>query len=557
MWVRMPTGTIELLRMPCSRTSGEYPLLSSATQSLASYTVKTVVGRYTEDLDQTIIVPVFDGWSTCNMVRINGLLYWILDSRTGTDTASSVRLEVTVCGPSSLLHKADRIRGIWSRTPTNTSTYLQHQAISSDMVTSRVIELPNLGLTPNSQQIFWCQVTATVSLSDTDLTPTQDQMTRYGFFFAWDANGYTTSVMCTSSGSVIGSARYPTMEELINDPESLGFQADTIIDISISARCPWEYTKTTGTLGGLSVSVMTLDAGLPQVVAKTGLDAVRFYRMDREWLINSAPEALFSDQTITLTELERVSGAVTIRSNDGSAIAVVPPSLGTSIPIQVQCYGDYGALYTRILLAGTYYTIPEGHAPWVGSAWESYRAYSMTYDRQAMEQAIDYANQRVALGIAEAGANAVSSVAMGAIGGTPLSIATGAISGAVSFGISTWAKLEEQRISESESRSTQALAERRVKAQAGTPYNTGYGLSYCDTVYHIGLQVQIDMPRGLTSAVESAYTLQFGYPAEGVATISMVQGYVQGRLLDSALTRGRLFDRANETIQKGLRFIEV
>lgn len=537
--------------MPCSRISGEYPLLSSASQSLTDYTIKTWTCRYTEDLEQTLIVPDFAGWSSCNVVQMGRLLYWVMDSRTGTDTQSSLKFTLSVCGASSLLSSGQSVTGAWSRLPTNICPYIQHQAMSSDMVFSRSVDLPDLGKDPLGRKLFWVQVTATVAIDDSGTVSAQDTLTRYGFFAGY-TNGFSTAVYPSTSAL---DGVYPTMDQIINSPEMLGFQANTIIDISVSERCPWRYTKSAA---GTIASAMQLTSGAPQISVPQDVIPLKIYRLDRAYMGSASPPVPLTESlTVTLSALEQSSGSVTLRATDGSAIAAIPPSLGRTIPVQVQCIGDYSAIYTRILIAGTWYTIPEGHIPWVGSAWEEYRAYSMAYDRQAMEQSIDYANQRVALGLAEAGASAVSNVAMGTIGGTPLSIASGTLSGAVGYAISAWARVEEQRISESESRATQALAERRVRGQAGTPYNAGYGMIYCDTAERIGLQIGIDMPKGLTAGIDVTYTDCFGYPCEGIWEITVQEGYYRGRLLDSALTRGRLFDKASEELQNGLRFVEV
>lgn len=531
-------------------TSGEYPLLTSADQSLNSYLKRSYTARYVEDLRQSLTLPEFAGWTEVNMLRFGGRMWWVLDSRTSSDTAKAIRFEVSCCGPSSLIHKGDSIKGIWSRLPSNECPYMQRQAVSSDMIVSRSVELPNLGLGPNDEKIYWVEVTATVKLSDSAAVDSQDTITRYGFFSGYHFEGYSTGVVYKDD---ILSA-FATIERIINEPESFGFQANTIIDISISERCPWQYTKAIYTYSDQSFPKMVLKGGAPQVIAA---NAGAMYRLDRSFILNNNVQRLESVVQLTISDLERASGSVSLRAADGSNIAIIPPALGTTIPITVQCVSDYGAIYTRVKINNTYYKIPEGHLPWVGSTWENYKAYSLAFDRQAMEQSIDYANQRAMLGIAEAGANAVANIAMGAIGGNPLSIATGAVSGAVSFGISTWANLEGQRITESESRATQALSERRVKAQAGTPYNTGYGMIYCDTAYLMGLQVQIDMPGGLTSDIDTSYTEQFGYPAENVRTYTIRKGFIQGRLLDDSLTRGRLFDSANSDLQRGIRFVEV
>ena len=538
----MPTGTIELLSMPCSLTSGEYPLLTSASQSLTPYLKKSYTGKYREDLRQSLTLPEFSGWTTVNMLRFGGRMWWVLDSRTSSDTSGAIRFEVSCCGPSSLLHKGDSIKGIYSRLPTRECPYRQFQPRSSSMKFSRSVELTGLQ-NFRGHTTFWVQITATADMiakeyaSATEIALEQGRTTRYGFFAAM-----TDDLQPVEVAGVAGGSKYPTIPDIINNIEDIGLTASVITDISISRRCPYVY--------GVGTSHISLIGLSPNVTIRNTLTS--FYRLEGLDL------SLYSaSRTMTLTNLERDCGSVSICNEQGNGIVSVPTAWDSDVTVDCQCVSDYNSLTTRLSIGGYEYTLPEGHLPWTGSTWEEYRAYSLAFDRQAMEQSIQYANQRTRLGIAEAGANAISNVAMGAIGGNPLSIATGAISGAVSFGIQTWSAMEGQRIAEAESRATQALSERRVQAQPGTAYNSGYGVIYCWNAIKHPACIQLEMPSGLTQEIYDDYVEQFGYPAENARTYTIRKGFIQGRLLDNSLTRGRLFDSANSDLQRGIRFVEV
>ena len=66
------------------------------------------------------------------------------------------------------------------------------------------------------------------------------------------------------------------------------------------------------------------------------------------------------------------------------------------------------------------------------------------------------------------------------------------------------------------------------------------------------------MPAGLTDSVDLAYTGVHGFPAEGVRTITMKQGFIQGRIFaDDALRLGPWFDMMNEKLSNGIRFVSV
>lgn len=548
----MPTGTIEILRMPCSMSSGEYPLLTSKSQSLTAYTVKSIEGRYTEDLQQSLTIPEFSGWSECNMMRIGGVLYWIIDSRTSTDTARSIRFEISACGPSSILHKGDSIKGIYSRLPTNECPYLQISPISSSLkigkMTSLDCGIPAIDGLSDDINVFWVQITTTQSTTD------KSALTRYGAFVYVHRNG-----LMTDKAPCGETDKYVSLSTIMNSIEEI-CPASTVQDISISSTCPFNVFTT-------SISYYLKAAGIPGYVAPNRKTAKGDYYYDIEALTTGQwiEPYVESFSYSWLTELERSCGTCTFRDWNGNSVGVWPAQWGRTVTYTVRCVSDYTGITTYLDVKpstpgtwGNYtYGWQEGHLPWVGSQWEEYKAYSMSYDRQAMEQSIDYAKQRIALGIAEAGANAVSNIAMGAIGGNPLSVAVGAISGAASFGIQTWASAGEQRISESEARATQALSERRVQGAPGVPYNTGYGINYCLNSWYGSPSFWVEIPDGLTQEVFDSYVDQFGYPAENVRAYQIQKGFIQGRLLDNAITRGRLFDRANDAIQRGIKFVEV
>ena len=116
----------------------------------------------------------------------------------------------------------------------------------------------------------------------------------------------------------------------------------------------------------------------------------------------------------------------------------------------------------------------------------------------------------------------------------------------------------ERGISERQARDEQALSERRVQGQAGTAYSSAYGVIYCLMNLRHPAIIEINMPAGLTTSIDSAYTDVHGFPAEGARTITIKQGFIQGRIFaDSAMRLGPWFDMMNEKISNGIRFISV
>lgn len=544
----MAVGVIELLKLPCSLSTGEYPLLSSLSKDLSAYTVASYTVRYTEDYQQAVRVPYTAGYSKINAARMGGLIWWVTDIRTTTDTQQQMTVHLTLNGPSSLLLKGQSVAGEWSRLPTNACSWLPRTPRSAAMQFSRSVKLPSLpiDLALTGASLYWVQITSSDRISDSGTD--HDSLTRYGFFcqLTKELAGFSAGLADSDTGKI---RLFPELMTLLNSPETYGFTASAIIDISISSRCPYPWSQESGDVTKLKI--VGGDNGL-QVVSTTDLFEYVVYEVEKAPAIF---QGLESSVSLNLSAFERQCGSVTLRDESGSVLAVIDPSMTVS-SIKVRCVSDYGSLITQVTINGSIYTIAEGHVPWIGSAWDEYRKYSLAYDRQAMENSIDYANQRLAVGIAQSAASTIQSAALGAIGGG-IGAVSGAIGGAASFGISTWASLRENEISQSEARTSQELAERRVKGQAGTAYNTGYGLIYVYKTLTNPACIEVDIPAGLTSGFDSDYTSRHGYPAEGPRTVTIGEGYYRGMVYADTSLTGIILDRCNGAMGTGIRFKEV
>ena len=548
---------IEFLSLPCSLTSGEYPLLETPGQSLESYRKFLTRINMSEDLQQVIKTQSFIGWSDCNMIRIadeeddpdSVMMYWILDATLCASSYKAVEWVISYCGPSSLIHLNDTLVGNFSRLPSNRCPYLQYQPKSGGLIFSRKVNLPKLPDATHASgvkmQMFWVQVTTSNDITASG-SAANSSLHRYGFFASVSDRFVSLSVLMTDK--TLLDPTFPNLDTFISDPETFGFTASAITDISISARCPYSYTSSIETFEGFGLFHANLD-DLEPMTAGTGI----VYSL--EPADNTYPELVTETMNFTRSALERSCGTITIRNESGNNIGLIDPAWD-SIPVKTTCVSDYGSLTTYIDVNGYLFAISEGHIPWVGDAWAEYKKYSLAYDREAMEQSIDFANQRVAVNIAQSAANTIQSAAMGAIGGNVAGAVTGAVGGAASFAISTWATMRESDISTAESRATQDLAERRVQGSAGTAYNTGYGKIYCYQQLENPACIQVEMPAGLTSSLAEDYTACFGFPAEGLRSVSMTEGYYKGMLYCGSIT-GPRFDAMNRVFQNGFRFKEV
>ena len=546
-------ATVDFLKLPVGLSTGQYPLLTSIDQNLTSYILKSEVLNVRKDLYQILKVADFDNSEVCNMVRIRGYgIYWVTARDTSTDVNGSVSFALSACAPSSMLFSGDAVDGEFSRLPDNTCPWLKRQARTGDILPTRSVELPSMGVNSRGNLKVWIQVTSTTYISSTG-TAKENTLTTYGMFATVNPRGGWGDYVA-ASGEAENRMYYPNITDIVSNPELMGIQASTIQDISISVRCPFKFVES-----GLYMNLVKSDGTViptnavgPENAAITG-GRFAFYNLSDPTFIHAVP--LIETVTVSLSALERASGTVLLKDHTGAAIATVPTSWGSSFEVSTQCIGDHGKLLTLVTIEGVEYTIQEGHLPYVGSAWAEYVAYSMSYDRQAMENSIAYANDRMWADLATGAAGAIQGAAVSAISGSgPLAV----LSGLSSFGLGAAGSMIERNISERQARDEQALAERRVQGQAGTAYASAYGVIYCLMNLRHPAIIEINMPSGLTDSVDLAYTNVHGFPAEGVRTITIKQGFIQGRIFaDDALRLGPWYDLMNEKLSNGIRFVSV
>ena len=546
-------ATVDFLKLPVGLSTGQYPLLTSIDQNLSSYILKSEILNVRKDLYQVLKVADFDNSENCNMVRIRGYgLYWVTARDTSTDVNGSVSFALSACAPSSMLFSGDSVDGEFSRLPENACPWLKRQARTGDILPTRSVDLPMMGVNDRGNLKVWIQVTSTTYISSTG-TAKENTLTTYGMFATVNPRGGWGDYVA-ASGEAENRMYYPNITDIVSNPELMGIQASTIQDISISVRCPFKFVES-----GLYMNLVKSDGTViptnavgPENTAITG-GRFAFYNLSDPTFIHAVP--LIETVTLSLSALERASGTVLLKDHTGAAIATVPTSWGSSFEVTTQCIGDHGKLLTLVTIEGVEYTIQEGHLPYVGSAWAEYVAYSMSYDRQAMENSIAYANDRMWADLATGAAGAIQGAAVSAISGSgPLAV----LSGLSSFGLGAAGSMIERNISERQARDEQALAERRVQGQAGTAYASAYGVIYCLMNLRHPAIIEVNMPAGLTVSIDSAYTDVHGFPAEGVRTITIKQGFIQGRIFaDDALRLGPWYDLMNEKLSNGIRFVSV
>lgn len=540
----MPEVVAEFISHPrASMSTRDTPIRASVgSEANSSYQVHTATIKAFKDLDQTIRVPEFTGWETVNLVclRFTGdwMYFWVTASRTSSTVMGAVEFALTYNGPLSQLGLNGAYTASVMRSP-YTSLTKQTQVISGAMEFSRSIELGSIK-GPLGYKVYWLQLTATEYM--TDAAPAvreSNHLSRYGWFVSFNEDNQINHRLTASNGTM------PSLNDIISTPTVLGFSsADVITDISISEICPFYYSYDSSS----GYTLRTLPSGGTTLHARNwGESKYVYWALDEE---DSYPRTAANTVTMTLTEMEMTCGSVTITDRTGSSLVSIPTAwFGSdrSLTVTTKVFADYSGMTYRIEVNGSIIQAPCSHLPYLGSAWETYRAYSMAYDRQAMNNTIDTATRQTELGISTSAANAIVGLASTDV--------TGALTSVAGQYISAWSSRAANDISAESLRTQQAITERRMQAQPATVYGSQYGLMYCFETWNTPAAIQLSMPAGLTAATFNAYGEAFGFANETVdADTTITQGYWQLRFsTQTGLDSGPRFDRLNSMITNGIR----
>lgn len=563
----MTTGTVTFYKMKGSLSSGEYPLLTTG-QNLTSFKVHSATVKYAKGLQTRIVVPTFENWATANIAYLDNEFYWITASKESTTYNGSIEFVLDFMGPTSWFRSGNSVKGAWHKTATNECPYLKQEI-------SNGLKLINSESTPTTLELgevyrsasgkvdigYWVQVSGFVLDGNNHRTG----IGVVGFPIGIDQETLIPSLFGVSaldpSGNTLRS--YPTFTEMIADITAVtGFQADQIIDCSISKRCPYDFVKTA--YPNPNDSSVTLykfqikDASGSSILPSLRSGNMYYYPI-------STPLIRLKDNSKTLTITTNTSyirqcASVQIRDWNENTLMEMPID-GDSMTITFRVHADISGIYTIVDYKNQQISIPEGKLPYIENAWETYKAYQMNGDRQAMENAINqarYSKETSDLsGIANTTISAVSTGIMtGAITSNVPGAVVGVASGVIGSAVSLWENQRAQELSEIQAKNDYELSKRRAIDQPQTSYNVAYGLIYCALNTINSLRVCIVQPYDVDSTYYANWVAEYGYPAEGVKTVTLANGYYQGKLLsDSNAKSGMYWDECNKTFMQGFKFI--
>ena len=550
-------GTMEFIKCAGSLATAEYPLITSDDE-MDSYVVKTYAGvQFVEDLQQSIVMPSFDGWSECNLVRFTQTnqtegatawksYYWITNAVRSSDVDGCTTFYLEFDAVTTLLKKGDKVNGQWLRSPVNYTPWKQQNVISGAFGLSRFIEFPSMPDNPayTSQRftVYWVSITSTKNIS----TSKQGSLEIYGFpAYVWQQfppADLSTNVYHNAT------SKFPTIADLLNGDivDTTGLTADEVLDISITKCAPFDCEFTLSDDGNYY-----FDFKIPYSPELVVPDYY-MYHMSDAWGFVNAP----TYGNLELTDMEKACGQVVIRDTNGNTVGTIPTNwtYNDRVYYAHQLVIDFAQVYERIFIydpsksdpvtnALGVFQIPGAHIPYVGSSWDTYKAYSMSFDRESMEFGIEQAKQDRDLAIANAAV------------GTVANLATGNVAGAVSSAAGGVTAYYQQAKEEKATRFNQDLSERRVQAQPGTGYNVNYGLSFVWNEHMTPVSMAVLMPNGVTEDIFNEYIEDFGYPNEGEYEQTMKYGFYQGTVYTSPTLTGPRFDGLINSFNAGIRLI--
>jgi len=568
-------ANVEFFTTPFSRSNRHFPIFSAGSNTYRTAIVYDV--KMNEDLDKIVDVPIFTGWENCNMARIGSNYYWITDATQSTKNKGSCTFKLVFNAVTSVLTPNQSVNAWWDRTPTRRGNI--PFTVEPDVLTlskrGKAPILPKV-VTPDlvQCQLFWVEVTFNYWASPGATLVDNSTFCRMGAFVAFDqANAIIDEnqmQQCVTIGKWTGGTPgsdyyvgYPSLWEIITDIDAVtGFPPSSIVDISISSRCPYDYQVFKESEGHDSICLFDrrLNGYYPGVVRffdydrGGGLATVKRGMYDLDGLIvygidNRAFPRLTSPKPISLSlsAMEQDLGQTSLCDELGNRVMQLPSQLG-SLSGTVETKSDYNGLYTYIKLNETQQVIriTDGKLPWIGDNWQEYRVRALNADRDALQFAIKQGHDQRNIDIMNSVSNGIvgGAISGGMVGGPAGAVVGGAV-GAVSVITSAIGSEAQRRLNERQLRHDQDYKERITRDSAPNFVNAGYGLDYIYGTLNKGLALELDMPTNTTSTEYSNYTAENGYPYAGLIAVTFSgSGYVKGRTPSNIVNglKGELFN---------------
>ena len=611
-------GSVEFIRCAGCLATSEHPIITSDAD-MDDYVVSSISGgvKFVEDLVQTLVLPTFNGCSECNMVRLTQqdqpkgetpwkAYYWITDMNRSSIVNGATVFNLEFNAITTMLKKGSKVKGQWLRSPVNYTPWKQQNVVSGTMGLKRKIQLMPYMYDAYKQQLLWVSLTA--SKTPENISGSYEI---YGFpieagtlMDLYQDSSYTvqnveTEAYDAETETTLEDAVFPRLNSLFHGQSlpMLGIAADAILDISITPYPPFDYTVNVYGDTQPNKFYLVRANGIklyPRHIkyndgTKDTYSGYVMYNItaSRDYQYN----CISTVTNIELNEMEATAGQLSIMQGNGSVMGMIPTGWATAtdtgytIKLRSQIIADYSQLVYRIaVLKQTVetgdteelgvFTLPGTHIPYMGNAWDSYRAYSMSYDREAMEFTIEQTKTAMIANVADAGINLAVGVATGgaSIAAKQASMAsTGATQAQITYANTAY---QGQQVQAGASAGTgiigsivggyqqmqaaefnQSLTERRTQAQPGNAYNASDGLFNIYMEMTDPTCVAISLPVNLTETIFNEFVENFGYANEGEYTQELTYGFYQGTIYSSQTMTGPRFSELVNSFNAGIRLI--
>ena len=558
-------STVYFYRMKGSLSSGEYPLLSE-NQDLTSFLLSSVSKKVTADILTEINVPSFTGYETANVAKIGSNFYWITGYQQSTIFNGTIDFRLSIMPPTTLLRKNDTLTAYFERSPTYITKYLHDDFTNGILAMDDIKPLGNIieNTYDTSEALYWVQITGLYEHSGTNM------IVRLGCFVVVDKGNAFSDVYIDNKviyGTSAIPESYPSLSDIMNNIESITpFTGSTVLDISISKRCPYAY-KVVHVTGGTAPyqvyeRIILKDSSNNDIMPGNGTGigaAASLYWIDNyintDTLVTSSGSV-----TYTLDDYDRMCGSFGIKDWNRNLIMTFP--VAESNTVTFQTYADPSGIYTIIDNGHRRITLPEGKIPWNGTAWSDYKSFAMDADREAAYNSQQYAIYQYETDKQKILGNLIAGGTTNIIGGALLTgNAAGAVMGAIGSAggavVDSMALERDLTLQYRQIYDDYMLAQKKAQLAAGSAYNVGYGLIYVAlTCKDNDLQIGLLSPMEDGSDLMTAYTARYGYPCEGSQTITVGTGFYKGIIPATSTLNGVIFDLLNANMRTGFRFVD-
>lgn len=559
--------TVDLLRVEQLQLANkQYVVRSGAT-------LGTVIKSYpntkiSDDINLKVVLPVddSDALKNVNMLRINQPngehdYYDILNIDTQTFYNKSIIVTAIYDAVASILSSSSVLAGYYDRARIPLNLGAKLSPTDDALRIDSILQLGQIsGLGGKFHIPFYVEITTKHDIVSED----NSTLGIYGSFIDFDIRymsqpQYLTWYVGDESGSPL-----LTLRDLISSIDVFpGIPSDSIVNVSISRRCPWKYRiiKDDGNNVGYCLRYAD-DTDVPVLIHPTepvatirGVFPIHVSTANSVHIKESDEHSL--ERTFAITPMQRWCGEISIVDERGNTVGSIPTEYFDSnnrLRYKFYTISDYGMMYSIFEFADRQIIMPEGSLPWVGDAWLDYAIRSRDFDREEMRNAVASVYEQRNIDMINAVGSGMLTAAVGATTNP-----AGALLGVAQMGLGLVTSEMQADLAARNIHAAQNIREGRMKAAASVNYQTGYGLEYCQrSVSMGGARLEISVPANLTETEFNNFVQFYGYPAKKYASLQVQTGVIKANIysMNNIIEKnGPKMDMLRKLLADGIRIV--